>query len=279
MNCNTLTLMIALAIVLPSQTIPEKAWQNIVPLQSTRKDVETLLGSPEQSRGVSAVFKLKDGRLRVFYSKGYCKRPATNDWNVPPDTVVTLTFEPTSELMIADLKLDITKYEREDDPHLQRAVHYYNREAGIRLSTRLEKEGEEVQSITYEPTEKDLHLRCQKSSEASDVRDIYPGLAFDQYGKLSFNREKPRLDNLASFLKKNEPTLLGYVIIYRERRMPMRYAELRAKRAKEYLIREHSIGAERIVTIVAGCREQLEVMLYAIPNSMKPPTTQRDCTK
>ena len=277
MTCKTLTVMIALMIVSSSQTIQEKVWKNIVPLHSTRKDVETLLGPPQETRGVAATFQLNDGRLRVFYSKGYCKQPNTNDWNVPPDTVVTLTFEPTNYLLIADLKLDIAKYHREDDPHLQRAVHYYNRESGIRISTRLEKKGEEVQTITYEPTEKDLHLRCQKSLQGVDTRDIYPGLAFDEYGELSFNQEKPRLDNFASYLKKNEPTLLGYIIIYRARGMRSVDAEFRAKRAKNYMARVHSIENKRIVTIMGGCREHLEILLYAIPNSMKPPTPQPNC--
>ena len=277
MKFKKLTGMIFLGIVSSIAMAQQKAWQDIVPLRSTRKDVERLLGSAQQSKGVAATFQLKDGRVRVFYSKGYCKRPNTNDWNVPPDTVVSLSFEPSNELKIAELKLDMTKYEREIDPHLERAVHYYNREAGIRISTRLEKEGEEVHSIRREPAEKDLHLRCQKSSQALDTRPFYPGIAFDEYGDLSFNQEKPRLDNLAFYLKENEPTLLCYLIVYRGRRMRSVDAELRAKRSKDYMVKVHAIDAKRIVTIMVGCREKLEVVLYVIPNSMAPPPPQPHC--
>jgi hypothetical protein len=180
--------------------------------------------------------------------------------------------------MIAELKLDIAKYERVVDPHVERAFHYYNREAGIRISTRLEKEGEEVHSITYEPTEKDLHLRCEKSPQTLDTRPIYPGIAFDEYAAVSFKREKVRLDNLAGYLKQNEQTLLGYYVVYRQRGTGSVDAELRAKRAKDYMVKMHGLDANRIVTIMAGCREELEIVLYVIPNSMAPPIAKADCS-
>ncbi|HZI88655.1 MAG TPA: hypothetical protein VFD48_17610 [Pyrinomonadaceae bacterium] len=277
MNCTQLTATFILGIVLLTQTLPERGWQNIVPLQSTRKDVERLLGAPQESRGVTATYQLKEGRLRVFYSDGSCKQSGTNDWNVAPDTVVTLTFQPSKKMMITELNLDMTKYERDVDYHLTSAVHYYNRQAGIRISTRLEKEGEDVHIITYEPKEKDLHLRCGNRSQAPE-KDFYPGLAFDQYGRLSFKREKPHLDNFAGFLQKNEPTLLGYIIVYRARGMRTVDAELRAKRAKDYMVKARGLDAKRIVPIMAGCREELEIVLYAIPDSMAPPIISKpDC--
>ena len=270
--------MFLFGIVFLFETVQEKGWKNIVPLDSTRKDVERLLGRPQVSKGVADTFQLKDGRLRVFYSDGFCKRPNTNDWNVPPGTVVTLTFEPSGEVKIAELKLDMSKYERTIDPHVQRAFHYYSREAGIRISTRLEKEGEDVHSITYEPTEKDLHLRCEKSPQTLESRPFYPGIAFDEYGNLSFNREKPRLDNLAFYLKQNEPTLLGYYIVYRSRGMQSVDVERRSKRAKDYMVKQ-GIDAKRIVTMMAGCKEDFEIVLYAIPTSMAPPLPEANCDK
>ena len=138
----------------------EKGWRGIVPLSTSRTEVEKLLGLPKESRGVSSTFRIKDGRVSVFYSDGFCSKGATNDWNVPPDTVVILTFQPANSMMIADLKLDKSKYERFQDPHLERAIHYFSKEDGIRISARKMGDGEEIQDITYEPAAKDYHLRC-----------------------------------------------------------------------------------------------------------------------
>jgi hypothetical protein len=149
-----LILLIFASLLLTQQ----KGWRGIVPLHSTRKDVERLVGTPKASRATTYV--MKDGRITVFYSDGVCKNDGTIDWNVPPDTVVNLKFEPNHGLMIADLDMDMAKFERLNDPHAQIAVHYYSKEEGIRISARLLRAGEEVQYIIYEPASKDFHLRC-----------------------------------------------------------------------------------------------------------------------
>jgi hypothetical protein len=149
---------IILAIFLSVLLIQEKGWRGIVPLHSTRKDVEQLVGTPKATRATTYV--LQDGRITVFYSDGICDNGVETDWNVPRDTVVNLKFEPNNRLTIADLKLDMTTYERFNDPHVQIAVHYYSKEEGIYISTRMLPGGEEVQYILYGPASKDYHLRC-----------------------------------------------------------------------------------------------------------------------
>jgi hypothetical protein len=157
--------MVLLGALLSTGFPQEKGWRGITPLHSTRTDVETLLGSPKESRGVASTYQAKDGRVRVFYSSGFCKKGSPIDWNVPPDTVVNLIFEPNDDLMVADLNLDKNKYERFPDPHLQTGVYYFNKEEGIRISARILKDGEDVQSITYEPAPKDYYLRCPNGTK------------------------------------------------------------------------------------------------------------------
>src|SRR5690348_7087329 len=125
--------LISLTVILcVAASSKAQGWRGIRPLHSTRTDVEKLLGSPKQSPGVASTFEAKDGRVRVFYSSGFCKKGVANDWNVSSNTVVSLTFEPNYNLWIADLKLDMTKYERVPDPHIQSGVYYFSQEEGIR---------------------------------------------------------------------------------------------------------------------------------------------------
>ena len=144
----------------------EKGWRGIVPLHSTRQDVERLVGTPKATRATTYV--LEDGKITVFYSDGVCGNGDEIDWNVPRDTVVNLKFEPNSSLILADLKLDMTTYERFNDPHVQIAVHYYNKEEGIYISTRMLPGGEEVQYVTYEPASKDYYLRCPQQPKPEE---------------------------------------------------------------------------------------------------------------
>src|SRR5689334_10968122 len=130
-----------------------KGWRGLVPLHSTRFDVERLLGNPKESRGVASTYDTQNERVLVFYSAGNCEEGTSNDWNVPRDTLLSITVQPNAKLLVDDLKLDKTKYERVLDYHVQGVVYYFNKEDGVRISARiLEKTGEDVDSITYEPT-------------------------------------------------------------------------------------------------------------------------------
>lgn len=160
MTYNKSIQLILVLVLMLNALHQEEGWRGIVPLRATRKDVEKMLGPPRELRGVSSTFRLKDGSVRVFYSNGFCSKGATNDWNVPPDTVVSLTFQPNKSVMVADLKLNMSEFERIHDPHLQSAIHYFNKSEGIRISARKLTDGEEIQDITYEPAAKDHHLRC-----------------------------------------------------------------------------------------------------------------------
>ena len=260
-----------LAVVGLSQA---KGWRGLIPLHSTRADVERSLGAPRESRGVASTYDTQNERVLVFYSAGGCKEGASNDWNVPRDTVVSMSVHPNAKLLVEDLKLDKMKYERVVDYHVQRVVYYFSKEDGVRVSARvLEKQGEEVDSITYEPTSEDSYLRCSATSvpQAGANEKEYLILKFDKYSDLSFEDEKARLDNFAIYLQKDEPTFKGYIIVYAAQKTRSGKAAARAKGAKDYLVKVRGINAARIVTIDGGYRDKLEVELYALPSSMSPP--------
>lgn len=57
-------------IVVPKASAQE--WRKIVPVKSTRADVERLLGPNEESYGVD--YELTDGILSIEYSSGPCRK-------------------------------------------------------------------------------------------------------------------------------------------------------------------------------------------------------------
>ncbi|MCA1601990.1 MAG: hypothetical protein LC776_10240, partial [Acidobacteria bacterium] len=181
---------------------------------------------------------------------------------------------PKTKLLVADLGLDKAKYKRLGDPHVAGSVHYTNEDEGVRIdASASEGENEEVTSMAYTPTPTDNYLRCSGSSVGSNGdKNFPPPRKFDEYSNIPFSDEKARLDNFAIYLQKDEPAFKGYVIVYAGRSTRSGGAQARAKRAKDYLVKVRGIEAARIVTIDGGCRDQLEVELYALPATMSPPT-------
>jgi hypothetical protein len=265
----------AYAMLVMADLSQARGWRGIVPLHSTRAEVERLLGAPKESRGVASTYDTKNERVNVSYSDGVCKKGNSDDWNVPRDTVVSFTVHPNSKLLVDDLNLDKTKYEKQRDPHLEGIVYYINREEGVFIDVRILDGGvEDVDNITYESAATDDHLRCPGTpSEPSegDGKVYDPHIRkFDEYSDIPFEDEKPRLENLAINLQR-EPQMKGYIIVYAGRRARAGEAKARAARAKNYLVNELSVEAERIITIDGGYREKLEVELYALPHGVPAP--------
>ena len=129
-----------------------KEWRGIIPLRSTRADVERLLGPPEP--GYNSVYLTRSERISVSYSEG----PCDYGWQVPPDTVISFSVYPKNPSKFADVRLDEGKYEKRRDIHMESTYYYINKEEGINYTVEV---GEGVVTgIEYFPSAKDNYLRC-----------------------------------------------------------------------------------------------------------------------
>jgi hypothetical protein len=128
--------------------------------------------SGRDSRGVAFTYETKDERVNVFYSGGLCEKDRSDDWNVPRDTVIRLTVHPNTKLLVNDLKIDKSKYERQRDAHLESVVYYINRSQGVFIDARkLDGGVEHVDNITYGPAVTNSNLRCSGEFSQSNRND------------------------------------------------------------------------------------------------------------
>ena len=95
---------------------------------------------------------------------------------------------------------------------------------------------------------------------------------FDEYGDLSFKNEMARLDNFAIQLD-NQPGSQGYIIVYNGHNGE---AQMRADRAKAYLVSTLAVDPALIVTVDGGFREHLQIELWIVPKDADPPTPRLD---
>jgi hypothetical protein len=95
-----------------------------------------------------------------------------------------------------------------------------------------------------------------------------PARKFDEYGNIRFNDEKARLDNYAIQLQ-NEPGSTGTIIVYGS---CVGEGQQRGDRAKDYLVNTRGIEAGRITVVDGGCRAELKVELWVVPQGAAAPT-------
>lgn len=151
-------------IVLPIVLIccQSNVWNGIVPLKSTRADVEKILGSPvpDSIARDAAVYKTKTEKVFVLYSTGPCDTTPSNGWNLPELTVISIRVYPVAEPKLEDLKLDFSKFERRIDPKILNLVYYANDRDGINIS--VDTTDNTVTRIGYFPESKNNNLLCKK---------------------------------------------------------------------------------------------------------------------
>ena len=94
-----------------------------------------------------------------------------------------------------------------------------------------------------------------------------PARKFDEYGNIRFNDEKARLDNYAIQLQ-NEPGSTGTIIVYGS---CAGEAQQRGDRAKDYLVNTRGIEAGRITVVDGGCKSDLNVQLWIVPQGAAAP--------
>lgn len=113
------------------------------------------------------------------------------------------------------------------------------------------------------------------ASCTSSVRPPKPvATRFDEYGNIRFNDEKARLDNYAIQLQ-NEPGSTATIIAYGT---CAGEGQTRGDRAKDYLVNTRGIEAGRITVVDGGCRADLTVQLWVVPQGADAPTVDTSNT-
>lgn len=242
----------------------ERGWRGLVPLKATRRDVEGLLGSPDTPGGSS--YKTDGQYIHVNYSDGPCEKGWPYGWNVEKDTVTSIWVNPGKTLFLDELELDKKKYQKhEDDGHVQDRVHYVNPDEGIDILVN-DFPMPVVIGFSYIPTASDEQLRCPDARNRLPVgRKQADSLSkFDEYGDPKPSHERYRLDLVAAQAVGLSDTEI-YIIAYAGQTAHSGEAAARATCARDYLIKEHRIRAERIRAIDGGYREQRVVEIYIEP--------------
>lgn len=134
-----------------------KGRRGIIPLHSTRVDVEQILG--RASDNCKCTYYSEDVNVFVVYSSGNCKKGSSGNWNIPPNTVIRFTVYPKIHPKLSDLNIDESKFTKEEDPELPGIFYYFNRDEGFGMTV----EDGIVRDFFYEPAAIDNNLRCPGS--------------------------------------------------------------------------------------------------------------------
>ena len=238
-----------------------QGWRGIIPLHSTRADVESLLGASTDE--CNCVYKTENEVVRVDYAKAPCEG-FLSGWNVPADTVLMFTVRTDRKQMFSDLGLDESRFSKAYDDTF--TTYYASRPEGVQYS--VSREGV-VGSVSYIPSTRDMSLRC-RCFPAEDG-SIFRTPPLDSFSGVPLDDALARLDNLAIELSNGPKNWKGYVIVYAGRRARAGEAQAYGKRLRDHLVITRQVEAERVLVIDGGRREKLSAELYLFRDDIPPP--------
>jgi hypothetical protein len=257
-------------IILCATTAEAKDWRGIVPLHSTRSQVEQLLGPPtEQSNPYSVVYKTPNETVLIYYAKG---RPCGigekySHWRVARNTVTEIYISPHPGSPLSQLSIDESRYKKFIVGHLSETRYVNTREGEVLTLTVL---GKEVRSISYFAAADDSHLECPGLPKPDLTNCEYVPDPFDSLGGMDFEQQKLFLDNFYVALLKKKA--IAYMIAYGGKRARPNEARKRAERAKQYLVAVRQFPGDRIKVIDGGYREKRDLELYVVSDGVCLPT-------
>jgi hypothetical protein len=263
--------LILIVVVCSAGNLAAKDWRGILPMHSTRADVERLLGPPTTARPGLLSYEIEEGEiLFILRNKEF---PPVSDCPANPaeNTVLSIRVLPKGELSPKNLNLTGFRTFHPTqfiDPDY---LGYVNEAEGFVIRTYKGL----VDEMVYLASAVDRPGCPGYYSELLSfvtVRSAVCGLRskFDEYGDIKFADEEARLDNYAIQLE-IAPDQRAYLVVYGGRRAVAAEAEMRGARAKNYLVNVRKIDPTRVTVIDGGHREDLAVELWLLPAGAEPP--------
>jgi hypothetical protein len=162
------TVSLLLAFAGQQSSNPSAGYRGIVPLQSTRADVERVLGRPRNPD--DNTYYLRHEIVAIGYSKYGCAAPPRvpgwpvppiEGWNVPADTVLAIRVTLRKQVPLESLGLDLSRFKKErGDFDTPTHFMYVDRERGVTVDLNGDGTKEVVRGFIYEPEAKYNSFRC-----------------------------------------------------------------------------------------------------------------------
>jgi hypothetical protein len=139
-------------------------WEKIVPLVTSKGQVEELFGKPiYEDPLVAATYPTKFGKLTVWYLGAADPDDLECRWNLPMDTVGSIYVALAMPISVSRSGYDLKKFDR-STTHVGRIV-YTNLSIGLSFVVdKVEGGGEEISALTYSPTKKQIECNCTKKT-------------------------------------------------------------------------------------------------------------------
>lgn len=283
-KCVLWLMLTGIAVPAFNADAPPVGWRGLVPMRSTCKDVERVLGGAPCGQE-QATYDLPGESVWFKFSVDGCGGgQAQERYDTPTGTItgISISMRGDKFVSLSELKVDLAKFEKTDVSDMIGVYKYINREVGMYITA---TENGVVGDYAYIPPSSYDNLRCQPppqptSSEGRKMLDA--PVRVGSFDPASQEQESQILGQAIQKLNEysgqkdqsKEPDGLVWVIAYAREGAPANQAKMMAVRVRDSLVAHYKIDRSKVIAIGGGHRRNAEVVISVQPlmtPTPKPP--------
>lgn len=138
-------------------------WWDLIALESTRAEVEKLIGKPDKYFETSGTYRTEVGRFHVWYSKGGCRKNVEGlQYNIPARRLTGILFYPKTSLPLEYYVSNIKDFQKQESPARDGRYLYTSPDETLIFETIVPNYSREfVYTIELQPGKDKQHLLCK----------------------------------------------------------------------------------------------------------------------
>lgn len=159
-----LSFVVVIILLMPvSEFCQEPDWRKLVPLESTREDVEKILGKPVKYFDTEGTYDTKLGKFYVNYSSGECREDYEEiEYLAPAGRLMSFRLKLNKFGLIKDYISDKDKFKRRKYPQDDSRNLYLSEDKSLGVETILLNQTDEyVEAIVVGPGKDKDYLLCK----------------------------------------------------------------------------------------------------------------------
>jgi hypothetical protein len=272
--CSARSFGVMLLLILPSQlgAAQSNSWRGLIPLKSTRADVERLLGKQVDTRfQIEYKDPISDDIVKASFAKTRCD----HGWDVPSGTLLELSVSSKADSgrRIDGIGIDKDKlYVTTDDAFFSTwtdptngLAYYTSPDIGL-----LERR--------FIPKRTDNNLRCDgfPPFAPEGVHFLFDNIRFydSKAPRDSFNMVLAAIQALEFQITSSRGQYQGYALVYFDKRLSFSKYENRLRSLKKWTYRFLKVPKNDILFIEGGIRDRSVIEFYMLPKSYAPPAPE-----
>jgi hypothetical protein len=140
-----------------------KDWRGLLPLKSTKSEVEKILGAGRELSPGMVEYRFAKEKISVTYSRGRCNEELEAEWDAPKHKVISIVVSPRKPIALDKILERFEDFEKlPGDKDLPGTYYFLNEKEGMSMAVQTQRDlgNSIVTTFFYFPMATERRYKC-----------------------------------------------------------------------------------------------------------------------